>query len=44
MLILIIREIFGPILPVVEVENVEEAIDIINNGYVYKACYYCLHL
>lgn len=29
------REIFGPILPIVEVENVDEAIEFINARYVY---------
>ena len=29
-------EIFGPILPIVEVENVDEAIEFINARYVYS--------
>ena len=32
-LMLSFREIFGPILPIIAVEDVDEAIDIINEGY-----------
>jgi acyl-CoA reductase-like NAD-dependent aldehyde dehydrogenase len=36
------REIFGPLLPVVPVENVDEAIKFVNERYDFPSCFIVL--